>query len=142
MARPHRLPGAQRQPRPGRRRLPQRAAPGRRGGGDGGGTALAGRLPPGDEVSIVLIFVLLAFGVWPRSVSYAYWTACLTGVLALLYGYYGQAGAGLLRERLAAVALGAAIGLAAAWFVLPVRTGDVLRRRIANLLAALTDYLV
>lgn len=90
----------------------------------------------------MLIFVLLAFGVWLRSVSYAYWTACLTGVLALLYGYYGQAGAGLLRERLAAVALGAAIGLAAAWFVLPVRTGDVLRRRIANLLAALTDYLV
>ncbi len=76
----------------------------------------------------MLIFVLLAFGVWLRSVSYAYWTACLTGVLALLYGYYGQAGAGLLRERLAAVALGAAIGLAAAWFVLPVRTGDVLRR--------------
>ncbi|WP_261562346.1 FUSC family protein, partial [Frankia tisae] len=110
--------------------------------GTAAATALAGCLPPGDDMSIVLIFVLLAFGVWLRSVSYAYWTGCVTGVLALLYGYYGQAGAGLLQERLAAVALGAAIGLAAAWFVLPVRTGDVLRRRIANLLAALTDYLV
>jgi hypothetical protein len=110
--------------------------------GTAAATVVAGRFPAGDDVSIVLVFVLLALGVWLRSASYAYWTACVTGVLALLYGYYGQAGSGLLRERLAAVALGAAIGLAAAWFVLPVRTGDVLRRRIADLLAALTDYLV
>ncbi|WP_044887562.1 MULTISPECIES: FUSC family protein [Frankia] len=110
--------------------------------GTAAATVVAGRFPAGDDVSIVLIFVLLALGVWLRSASYAYWTACVTGVLALLYGYYGQTGTGLLRERLAAVVLGAAIGLAAAWFVLPVRTGDVLRRRIADLLAALTDYLV
>ncbi|CAJ60956.1 MULTISPECIES: FUSC family protein [Frankia] len=110
--------------------------------GTAAATVVAGRFPGGDDTSIVLVFVLLALGVWLRSASYAYWTACVTGVLALLYGYYGQAGTGLLRERLAAVALGAAIGLAAAWVVLPVRTGDVLRRRIADLLAALTDYLV
>ncbi len=110
--------------------------------GTAGASLLAAVLPTHDRWSIAAVFVLLAVGVWLRPLSYAYWAACVTGVLALLYGYYGQSGAGLLRERLAAIGLGAAIGLAAAWFVLPVRTGDVLRRRVADLLAALTDYLV
>ncbi|MCL9762846.1 FUSC family protein [Frankia sp. AiPa1] len=103
---------------------------------------LAGHLPVHNPWSIVAIFVLLTVGVWLRAASYAWWAACVTGVLALLYGYYGQSGTGILRERLLAVGLGAVIGLAAAWFVLPVRTGDVLRRRVADVLAALTDYLV
>jgi uncharacterized membrane protein YccC len=63
-------------------------------------------------------------------------------VTAVMVRCCGPAGAGLLRERLAAVALGAALGLAAAWFVLPVRSGDVTRRRVADALAALTDHLV
>ncbi|MCK9894114.1 FUSC family protein [Frankia sp. AgB32] len=110
--------------------------------GTAAASLLAGVLPTHDRWSLVAVFGLLALGVWLRPVSYAYWAACITGVLALLYGYYGQSGAGLLRERLAAVGLGAALGLGAAWFVLPVRTSGVLRRRVADLLAALTDYLI
>jgi uncharacterized membrane protein YccC len=104
-------------------------------------TAVAGLYPPGDRTPIVIIFVVLAVASWLRSINYAYWAAGITAALALLYGYFGQTGTTLLRERLAAIAVGAVIGLAAAWFVLPVRTTDVARRRIADLLAVLTDYL-
>ncbi|MCM3886562.1 FUSC family protein [Frankia sp. R82] len=110
--------------------------------GTAAASLLAGQLPSHNPWSIVAIFGLLTLGTWLRTASYAWWAACVTGVLALLYGYDGQGGAEMLRERLLAVGLGAALGLAAAWFVLPVRTEDVLRRRVADVLAALTDYLV
>lgn len=39
------------------------------------------------------------------------------------------------------IVIGALIGIAAAWFVLPIRSTTVLRRRIADALAALSDAL-
>ena len=104
-------------------------------------TALAGLYPAGDTTSIVIIFAVLAAATWLRTASYAYWAGCITAALALLYGYYGQTGTILLRDRLGAIAGGAVIALVAAWFVLPVKTSDVVRRRIADLLAVLTEYL-
>jgi hypothetical protein len=104
-------------------------------------TAVAGLYPPGDTTPIVFIFVVLALAMWVRAINYAYWAASITAALALLYGYFGQTGATLLRERLAAIAVGAVIGLTAGWFILPVKTTDVVRRRIADVLAVLTDYL-
>ena len=104
-------------------------------------TALSGAFPPGDRWSIVVIFAVLAVALWLRQVSYAYWAAGMTAALALLYGYYGERGIGLLGTRLEAILAGAALAVAASWLLLPVRTTDIIRRDIAVALGALDDYL-
>jgi len=110
------------------------------GAGTLAATALAGAFPVGDAWSIVAIFAVLAVALWLRPVNYAYWAAGMTGALALLYGYYGERGPGLLADRLEAILIGAALAIAASWLLLPVRTTDVLRRDLARALAELTDY--
>jgi hypothetical protein len=104
-------------------------------------TVIAGAFPPGDTASVIAIFVVLALATWLRPLSYAYWAAGVTSVLALLYGYFGETGAALLPHRLEGIVVGAAIGIAASWLILPVRSTDVLRRRIADALAVLSDLL-
>jgi uncharacterized membrane protein YccC len=104
-------------------------------------TLLASTFGPGDRWAVVAIFAVVGVGTWLRPLSYAYWAGCVTAALAFLYGYFGETGTSLLRTRLEGILLGAAVAVAAAWLVLPVRTADVLRRRVADVLAALTDYL-
>ncbi|MFJ8432420.1 FUSC family protein [Kitasatospora sp. NPDC094019] len=104
-------------------------------------TAVAGAFGPHEDAAVVLIFAVLAVATWLRELSYAYWAACVTAVLSLLYGWFGQSSDDLLRTRLAAIGLGAAVGIAASWLILPLRTRDVLRRRTADALAALTELL-
>ena len=96
---------------------------------------------PGDRVAVAAIFVLLLLATWLRAINYAYWAAGITAVLAILYDYYGEGGPNLLFDRLGGILIGASIAVAAAWLVLPVRTGDVARRRCADALAALSDLL-
>ena len=102
-------------------------------------TCLTGTLPPGDNLAIVAIFAILALAAGLREISYAYRAACTTAALAFLYGYFGQTGTSLLAHRLLGVLAGAALGIAAAWFVLPIRTTDVTRLRVGALLAAADD---
>nr|BEK68167.1 hypothetical protein KPHV_53940 [Kitasatospora purpeofusca] len=104
-------------------------------------TAVAGSFGPHEDAAVVLIFAVLALATWLRELSYAYWAGCVTAVLSLLYGWFGQSSDDLLRTRLAAIGLGAAVGIAASWLILPLRTRDVLRRRTADALAALTELL-
>jgi hypothetical protein len=104
-------------------------------------TALTGAFAPGDSWAIVMIFVVLAVALWLRSISYAYWAAGMTAALALLYGYYGEGGIGLLGDRLEGILVGAALAVTASWILWPVRTTDVLRRDTALALAALDGYL-
>lgn len=105
------------------------------------GIAGAGAFGAGDRTSVVLILALLGVGTWLRPLSYAYWAGCVTAALSLLYGYFGESAQPLLRTRLAAILVGALIGIAASWLVLPVRTGDVLRRRTAEALLPLGQLL-
>ena len=65
----------------------------------------------------MLIFVVLAFAAWLRPINYAFWAAGVTSVLALLYGYFGERGSGLLLDRLEEIALGAAIAISVSWLV-------------------------
>ena len=62
-------------------------------------------------------------------------------MLALLYRYFGESAAGLLQTRLEAILLGALIGVVSSWLVLPVRSSDVLRRRLGTVLAGISDVL-
>jgi hypothetical protein len=104
-------------------------------------TLLAGQLAPGDVTTVVVIFIVLGLASWLRSLSYAYWAAGITSVLALLYGYFGESGTHVLAQRLEGIAVGALIAVAVSWLLLPVRTSDVLRRRIADALALLSEVL-
>jgi hypothetical protein len=71
----------------------------------------------------------------------------MTLVITLLQGAAVHAGAPAgvaegdqLWIRILAIIVGAACGLAASWFVLPVRSEDVVRKRIADALAALSGF--
>jgi hypothetical protein len=102
---------------------------------------IAGYFGPHDGRSVALIFAILAFATWLRSVSYAYWAACVTAAISLLYGYFGENAPALLETRLEAILVGAVIGTAASWLILPIRTRDLLRRRVEDSLAALEGFL-
>jgi hypothetical protein len=104
-------------------------------------TLVAGLFPPRDNTAIVLILIVLVVGSWLRTISYAYWAGCVTSVLSLLQGYFGESHVGLIGERLLQIVLGGALAVAIAWFVLPVKSSQVLTRRVADSLAAITDAL-
>ncbi|GAA1173420.1 hypothetical protein GCM10009578_013940 [Streptomyces rhizosphaericus] len=103
--------------------------------------ALAGSFGPRSDAVVVLIFAVLAVATWLRELSHAYWAGCVTAVLSLLYDWFGQSPGGLLHTRLAGIAVGAVIGIAASWLVLPIRTSAAVRARTAAALAALTELL-
>jgi hypothetical protein len=88
------------------------------------------------ETTAALILAAVFLGVWLRPLGYAWWALFATLALALLQGFAGASGL-LLWLRLEEIVIGAIIGVASAWFVLPVRSTAVLRRRIADALAAL-----
>jgi hypothetical protein len=108
-----------------------------------GATLATGGLPAGHRSLLVVLFLVMAAALVLRERSYAWWAVGVTAMVALLHAYYGYPGqaSSALTERLLGVLLGSAIGLAAAYLVLPVRTADVFRRRVADCLAALTDDL-
>jgi MFS family permease len=81
------------------------------------GVATAGVTGP---AAVALMFTVLAIALWLRPLSYAYWAAGMTTVLSLLLGRLGQDATSLLPTRLAAIAVGAALTVASAWWVLPV----------------------
>lgn len=104
-------------------------------------TALSHAFPPGDDASIVSLFVVLGVALWLRPLSYAYWAAGMTSALALLYDYYGEVGGHLLTTRLEGILLGAAIAVMAAWVVMPIRNVDVVRRQLAIAFATVAAVL-
>ncbi|WP_102303196.1 FUSC family protein [Dyella sp. AD56] len=94
----------------------------------------------GDPVATGLwILAALFFGVWLRPLGYAWWALFVTLALALLQSLQPVPPSLLLWQRLVEIVIGAVIGLASAWFVLPVRSSDVLRRRLADALAAMSE---
>lgn len=92
---------------------------------------------PQGPLAAVLIFAALFVGLWRRDSNYAWWAGAMTLVMALL----NPAGAelALLIERLLAILVGAVCGVVACWFVLPIRTRAVVRRRLADTLLALEE---
>ncbi|MBD5635217.1 MAG: FUSC family protein [Candidatus Eremiobacteraeota bacterium] len=84
------------------------------------------------------IFIVLFVGLWLRDYNYAYWASCTTLILAILQGA-NAGGIALLGVRLEAILLGALCGVAAAWFVVPIRTEAIVRRRIADALRAFDE---
>ncbi|WP_158545103.1 FUSC family protein [Dyella monticola] len=86
-----------------------------------------------------LILVAVFLGIWLRPFNYAWWALFITIALALLQGFDGHQPSAILLLRLEEILIGAIIGITAAWLVVPVRSTDVLRLRMAHALAALSE---
>jgi uncharacterized membrane protein YccC len=114
-------------------------------GGAIGGTLLAALLSrvtiadPGIYAAVV--FLVLFVGLWLRQINYAFWAACATLIFALLQNAHGQTALALFAARIQCIFIGAFCGVAATWFVYPIRTEHVVRRRIADALAAMRGVL-
>ncbi|HEX5124404.1 MAG TPA: FUSC family protein [Rhodanobacteraceae bacterium] len=113
--------------------------------GAAGGTVVAlvsaMHLGSHDAATIALILAAVFLGLWLRPLGYAWWALFVTVALALLQGFTGAPAEHILWPRLEEIVIGAIISVVAAWFVLPVRSTAVLRRRIADALAALSEAL-
>lgn len=105
--------------------------------------ALAGFAAAQGVVAAALILACVFLAVWLRPLGYGWWALFVTLALALLQGVQPAVAAplSLLWQRLVEIGIGAVIGIAAAWFVLPIRSTDVLRRRLADALAAMSEAL-
>jgi uncharacterized membrane protein YccC len=88
-----------------------------------------------------LILACVFLGVWLRPLGYGWWALFVTLALALLQALQAPEPQSLafLWQRLMEIAIGALLGLGAAWFVYPIRSTDVLRRRLADALAAMGE---
>ncbi len=95
----------------------------------------------GGTAMVVWMLVAVFLGLWLRPLGYAWWALFVTLALALLQRFTGAQATLYLWPRLQEILIGAVIGVAAAWWVLPVRSLAVLRLRLANALAALSEAL-
>ena len=113
--------------------------------GAAGGTVVAmlvaHQMAIGGPLATAAMLASVFLGVWLRPWGYGWWALFMTLALALLQTLQPAAAPLLLWQRLLEIVIGAALGLAAAWSVLPVRSTDVLRKRIAETLAAMSEAL-
>ncbi|WP_022880066.1 FUSC family protein [Microbacterium sp. B19] len=100
----------------------------------------AAALPGNDTVLVIGALAAVGFGILFRDVGYVAWAFGVTVALTLLERLTGAA-TPLIGQRLVEIALGVAIGLAAVASVYPVPTTDVVRLRLAAVLAAVSDRL-
>jgi hypothetical protein len=94
---------------------------------------------PNGVATACAIFAALFLGMWLRERNYAYWAACITLVLALIQRSDAEPGITLLLGRLEGILIGALCAVGATWFVYPIRTESIVRRRVADVLAALEE---
>lgn len=110
-----------------------------------GGTAVAAAVSyiafPGPVSYAAAVFGVLFIGIWLRQVNYAWWAACATLVFALLQGPQTAGIAYLLGMRVLCIVVGALCAVAATWFIYPIRTEQLIRRRVADALGALREHL-
>jgi uncharacterized membrane protein YccC len=92
-----------------------------------------------DDFTVALMLGAVFLGIWLRPLNYAWWALFVTLALALLQGFEGVSAQAMLSLRLEEIVIGALVAVASAWCVYPVRSTDVLRRRIADVLAQLSD---
>jgi hypothetical protein len=98
-------------------------------------TLAAGALTGNAGLAVAVILALLAAGLYLREINYAWWAFCFTGVLAVLYGLIDRSsGPDLLGIRLIESVIGAGCAIVPAAVLRPIRTRDVVRKRIGDCL--------
>jgi hypothetical protein len=115
-------------------------------GGAVGGTLVAALCAhvwaPAGMAEAILIFALLFVALLLREANYAFWAAGMTLILALLARSSDGFNLAMLAARVEAILAGSVCAVVAAWFVFPIRTEDVIRRRLADALKAFDDVVV
>ena len=114
-------------------------------GGAIGGTVVAAAVSyivfPGPVSYAAAVFSVLFIGIWLRQLDYTWWAACATLVFALLQGPQEGGIVPLLGMRMLCIVIGALCAVAATWFIYPIRTEQLIRRRVADALGALREHL-
>jgi len=90
-------------------------------------------------LAVGLIFTCMFLAFYAFQAAYGTMIFFITLMLALLYGLLGMFQPHLLVLRLEETAVGAAIGIAANFLVLPIRQGEAFREKLADFLDALAD---
>jgi hypothetical protein len=104
------------------------------------GLIVARFAPSGGPLEAALMFLVLFIGLLLRDANYAYWAACTTTIFALLAGTHDEAATTLFGMRLLCILIGAVCGIAGAALVFPLNERDVVRKRLADALAAFESY--
>lgn len=94
--------------------------------------------------TVIVLLAIVFVAVFLRPFAYLWWALFFTLALTLLqsFGSASKAAVGpLLGERLEEILLGTALALLVAWFVVPLRSENTVRRRIGVVLAALQTRL-
>ncbi|MEO6115890.1 MAG: FUSC family protein [Pseudolysinimonas sp.] len=93
--------------------------------------------------TVIVLLAIVFVAVFLRPFAYLWWALFFTLALTLLQSFASSTAAvgPLLGERLEEILLGTALALLVAWFVLPLRSENTVRRRISLVLAALQDRL-
>lgn len=97
-------------------------------------------LPSDSAVLVALALAAIGIGILLREVGYAAWAFGVTVALTLLEQLTGQA-APLIGQRLVEIVIGVVVGLLAVCLVYPIRTTDVVRSRLRDVLAAVSERL-
>lgn len=96
---------------------------------------------PSPPVYAAAVFLVLFLGIWLRQINYAWWAGCATLMFALLQDSHGAGVVPLLEVRVLCIVIGALCGVAATWFIYPVRTDQLVKKRVAEALGALRELL-
>jgi len=94
--------------------------------------------------TVIVLLAIVFVAVFLRPFGYLWWALFFTLALTLLqsFGAPSKAAVGpLLGERLEEILLGTALALLVAWFLVPLRSENTVRRRIGLVLAALQTRL-
>ena len=101
--------------------------------------ALVGHNPP---VQLALIVVCVFFAFYLVAVANGLLVFFITVLLAMLYGLLGTFSVAVLELRIVETCVGASVGIAAAYFILPTRTRETVRDKVDDYLEALDDLIV
>lgn len=103
------------------------------------GALLAHLVGPHPYVAVAVILAALFVGMYMMRISYAFFTAALTILIAQMYVQLAEYSEQLLGLRLFETVVGAAAAVVTVIFVLPLRTGRVVRVATRELVEALSQ---
>ncbi|GAA2053135.1 FUSC family protein [Williamsia deligens] len=101
--------------------------------------AVVGHRPP---LQLALIVVCVFFAFYLVAVANGFLVFFITVLLAMLYGLLGTFSVAVLELRIVETCVGASVGIAAAYFILPTRTRETVRQKVDDYLEALDDLIV